>query len=106
VDVNKPNILGVTPIFEACQCGNTTIVKYLMKHGADINIKNKYNKTPLLFACESRNKDLIDYLLLHGANIDIIYIDSMLSFRENPNINIHEYISNYKTKKRKYSNIE
>jgi len=51
VDVNKPNFLGVTPLFEACQFGNTTIVKYLMKHGADINIKNKYDQTPLLFAC-------------------------------------------------------
>jgi len=77
-----------------------------MKQGADINIKNKYDEAPLLFACESRNKDLIDYLLLHGANIDINYIDSELNFRENPNINIHKYISNYKTKKRKYSHIE
>ena len=105
VDVNKPNFLGVTPIFVACQYGNTTIVKYLMKHGADINIKSNHNETPLSFACQSRNKDLIDYLLLHGANIDIIYIDPVLSFR-NPRINIQKYISNYKAKKRKYSHIE
>jgi len=27
VNVNKPNFRGVTPIFEACQYGNTTILK-------------------------------------------------------------------------------
>jgi len=50
----------------------------------------------------SRNKDLIDYLLLYGAYIDIDDCDSTLYFTEKKRkINIQEYITNFKSKRRK-----
>ena len=37
IDINKENYNKETPLFYACSNGNETIVKYLVKLGADIN---------------------------------------------------------------------
>lgn len=53
--------------------GNANIVKYMLKHGADINKSNggsKWPSTPLFWACENGNLDLVKYLVKHGANVN------------------------------------
>ncbi|ORX77404.1 ankyrin, partial [Anaeromyces robustus] len=46
-DINKENIYGYTPLFNACSSGNEDIVKYLIEHRTDINKENIYGYTPL-----------------------------------------------------------
>jgi len=47
-DINKEDISGKTPLFNACKNGNEAVVKYLVKHGADINKKTSNNKISLV----------------------------------------------------------
>ena len=46
------------------------ILKYLIKHGANINIEDSDRYTPLLYACENENENIIKYLVKHGANLE------------------------------------
>jgi len=57
-------------LFNVCESGNEPIVRYLIKHGADINIKAKYGETPLFYACASGNENLVKYLIELGADIN------------------------------------
>ena len=60
----------ISNLFNACKNGKKDIVKYLVKHGADINKENKEGETPLFNACYSGKKDLVEYLVEHGADIN------------------------------------
>ena len=52
LDINKENILGITPIFNACGSGNLNLVKYLVELGVDLHKEAKYFGTPLFNACK------------------------------------------------------
>jgi ankyrin repeat protein len=50
---------------------NAEIIKYLIKHGADVNAKNIYDDTPLHFAAYANpNVDVMKCLIENGANIN------------------------------------
>jgi len=55
-------------LFKACLGGNKTILKYLVKHGANINKKNKYGQTPLYYASIFKKPVIVQYLIELGAN--------------------------------------
>jgi len=48
VDIDKPDWLGNTPLFLACEFGHTDIIKYLIEHGADVNFEKKENSFSFL----------------------------------------------------------
>lgn len=43
------------------------LVKYLIKHGADVNIKDNWESTALIRAEQKNNKQIIKLLKEHGA---------------------------------------
>lgn len=63
---------GSTPLHVAAYKGLQTLVKVLLKKGADINDKNSLNgNTPLLFAMKNGKKETSRLLLQHGADVQI-----------------------------------
>jgi len=48
------------------------IIKYLIKHGADVNKENKNEETPLYCACQEGNEKIVKYLIECGADIKMI----------------------------------
>jgi len=69
--INEPNGKGFTLLHIACQRGSMEMIKYLLKHKADIDAQTPDNKTVLHMACEQRNLFLVRYLLSENANIYI-----------------------------------
>jgi len=55
-------------LFNACESGNKTAIKYLLEHGADINKENTLGETPLFIAYSKGNKNVVQYLVEKGAN--------------------------------------
>ena len=46
-------------LFNACQSGNEIIVKFLLKHGADMSVKDENDRIAFFRACESGNEYLV-----------------------------------------------
>ncbi len=69
-NVNDTTTLGVqvSPLMVAASCGNSSIVKYLIKEGANVNYKNNYGTTPLGESILSANYDVALILLNNGAD--------------------------------------
>ena len=57
-------------LFNVCKSGIEHLVKFLVKHGANINIENIKGKTPLIYACRSGNINIVKYLVEHGADVN------------------------------------
>jgi len=58
---------GYTPLFWAILYGETDVVKFLAKKGADVNAIVDNGKTPLSIASEAGNEDIVKILKSHGA---------------------------------------
>jgi len=57
-------------LFNACESGNETAVRFLLEHGADMTIRDKDNRIALARTCNSGNLDLVKYLVHLGAYIN------------------------------------
>lgn len=60
-----------TALWCAAGGGNLTVVKILVKAGADINHPTESGSTPLRAACFNGRLDIAKYLVDHGADINI-----------------------------------
>ncbi|OGF67958.1 MAG: hypothetical protein A2Y62_00730 [Candidatus Fischerbacteria bacterium RBG_13_37_8] len=70
LDINSKICFDAPAIYEAALFDNKSIVKMLIKHGADVNAKNKYNEETALFAAiANENIDMIKLLISSGALI-------------------------------------
>lgn len=47
VNINTPNAIGKTPLFQALSIGSEPIAELLIEHGANITITDRNSKTPL-----------------------------------------------------------
>ena len=56
----------VTPLLIACQKSSVSLVKLLLKRGANPNHCDINSKSPLFIACELENMELISHLLYDG----------------------------------------
>ena len=54
---------GDTPLHEACICGNLTILKEMLEHGANVNIRNADEETPLHTACKEGFVEIVKDIL-------------------------------------------
>jgi ankyrin repeat protein len=60
-------IEGAPALWCASAAGHTSIVKLLVRHGANVNSTTKTNSTPLRAACFDGHFKIVKYLVLHGA---------------------------------------
>ena len=57
-----------TPLYIACQLGNTEAVRLLLQYQADPNIPSTDDKkTPLMVACSNKHTEVVKLLLAHKA---------------------------------------
>lgn len=58
---------GNTPIMEAARCGNTEIVRELIRNNADVNLANGMGQTPMRLALRNGHAQTVRALVQHGA---------------------------------------
>lgn len=75
-DVNRPNEFGITP-FGLCVITTPTanfvnkknkMVRWFLRHGANVNHRDKGGYTPLDYACINNDLPIVKMLLEHGAD--------------------------------------
>lgn len=69
IDLEIKNKNGDTALLLNCQICWTrqNIIKYLIKHNANVNVKNNLGYTPLMYAIENNCIDVVNMLLKYGA---------------------------------------
>lgn len=68
IDVNEPQIDGMTALHWAAEQDNTELSKLLIDRGANATAPNRYGVTPLYLACVNGNGDIVQQLLEAGAD--------------------------------------
>eukprot|EP01125_Pyxidicula_operculata_P011726 TRINITY_DN3840_c0_g1_i1.p1 TRINITY_DN3840_c0_g1~~TRINITY_DN3840_c0_g1_i1.p1 ORF type:complete len:2470 (+),score=543.28 TRINITY_DN3840_c0_g1_i1:39-7448(+) len=69
--LEKRNVYGCTPLLVASMMGHTHVVKYLLKHDANINVRDTEGWTPLMWACNNGFLTIVKLLLGFGADCNI-----------------------------------
>lgn len=71
-DVNQPSAHAhTTPLHEAVNINNISIVKILLENQAQLDLVDHENETPLHYAARKGNVEMIKLLMKKGANKDI-----------------------------------
>jgi len=60
-----------TPFSIVCRKGNESIVKYLIKNGADVSIESQDYGNIKSVSCEKGNEAIIQYLINNGVNFNV-----------------------------------
>ena len=68
VDVNAPQVDGMTALHWAAYLDDLESAKLLTKAGADVKATNAYGVTPLSLACLNGNEALVELFLDAGAD--------------------------------------
>src|SRR5687767_13637085 len=66
---NKRN--GSTPLYDAVQNSNKTLVELLLRHGADPNIKVDGDTALFVAALDNKDSAIVDLLLQYGADPNV-----------------------------------
>lgn len=69
-----------TPLHLAASGKELEVIKYLVKHGADVNSKDRWGATPL---DDASNETIVNYLVHHGAQPGV-----MQSYKPLPKVNV------------------
>ncbi len=72
VDVNVPQVDGMTALHWAAYQDDTETGKLLLDAGANVKAENRYGVTPLSLACQNGNTALVELLLSAGADPNTI----------------------------------
>lgn len=62
IPITESDIFGYTPLHVAALNGNTPIVKFFIKNGADINVRTKDGNTPYNLAVAAKRGETAEYL--------------------------------------------
>jgi Fem-1 homolog b len=62
---------GASALWIAAGSGHLSVVKSLIKHGANVNYCTDTNSTPLRAACFDGRLDIVQYLVNHNADINL-----------------------------------
>jgi ankyrin repeat protein len=73
IDVNAPDVDGMTPLHWAAHWNELEVVKALLAAGADAKATNRYGVTPLHEATLVSNVPMMEALLKAGANANATY---------------------------------
>src|SRR5688572_23199519 len=68
VDLNVPQVDGMTALHWAAQHDDLETAKLLVAGGANVKAENRYGVTPLTLACMNGNTELVELLLASGAD--------------------------------------
>ena len=68
LDLNAPQIDGMTALHWAAYQDDTETGKLLLDAGANVKAENRYGVTPLSLACQNGNTALVELLLSAGAD--------------------------------------
>ena len=68
IDVNAPQIDGMTALHWAAYQDDQETVKLLVRSGAHLRAANRYGVTPLSLACTNGNGAMVEFLLEAGAD--------------------------------------
>lgn len=60
-----------TPLFSSCRLGLTSVVRTLIKHGADLDKTDFYSHTPIWINTRDKRVDIINMLIQSGAKLNI-----------------------------------
>ncbi|WQF87613.1 Putative ankyrin repeat-containing domain superfamily [Colletotrichum destructivum] len=69
--INQPDTFGLMPLYHALRTGNHDMVKYLVRHGADVEAKNFRGYTALHFACGFGDEYSVALIRRAGAKFDV-----------------------------------
>lgn len=73
VNVNQRNLLGMTPMFCACdnEFDNLDIIEEVLRHNASLLVTDNNGRTPLHFAVRNKTSlKVIEKLLEYGADLN------------------------------------
>ena len=65
----RPKEGKLSAIFFAAQSGNSDLIRYLKKMGANINARSNYGATPLMYAVSAGQLDAVKTLIELGASV-------------------------------------
>src|SRR5437762_13127679 len=68
VDVNAPQVDGMTALHWAAYQDDLETARLLLKAGASAKAENRYGVTPLSLACVNGNTELVESLLAAGSD--------------------------------------
>lgn len=66
--LEKPNLMGLTPMHIAAMRGDTVALRFMVEAGADLMRKGNNGLTPFHNACRSGNVEAVGFLLQHQAD--------------------------------------
>jgi ankyrin repeat protein len=66
---NQQNMLGVTPLFLACQAGSVEDVTLLLQAQAAVNLETHAGRIPLHVAASGGYIEIVELLLVAGSDI-------------------------------------
>ncbi|KAK7873054.1 hypothetical protein R5R35_000340 [Gryllus longicercus] len=64
-------IEGAPPLWCAAAAGYISVVRLLVRHGANVNSTTRTNSTPLRAACFDGHYEIVKFLVEHGADIEV-----------------------------------
>ena len=62
----------VSALHLAAQFSSASVVKVILKSGADINARDSYQQTPLHYAAQHNNVEVVRMLIERGANVSAV----------------------------------
>jgi len=78
----KDNHDKFSQLLRACESGDESLVRDLVKNGEDINREDVFGKNPLLVACRRGHENIVKYLVEHGADVNKKYGPGITALRE------------------------
>jgi uncharacterized protein len=70
--LDRPNVAGSTPLFQAVQADRAAVAKMLIDAGAKVDVANRQGETALSAAAFNANAELAEALLAHKAPADTV----------------------------------
>lgn len=108
-DANAKGKWGAVPLHFAVSNHYLEMVEYLLDAGADVNAVNERNRTSLHMAAMLNYHDIAQCLMAHGADHLIESADGKTAMdfaNETLNIELAEFISEYKFRKDENEKLE
>jgi hypothetical protein len=69
-NVQQPKSTGATPLWLACQDGNSAVLELLLEHRANVHSQNTAGVAPLHVASQGGHAECVRMLLIAGAQTD------------------------------------